>query len=57
MTETKQVDVLIAGQGAAAFAAGLYSARYQVNTLLVVNNSVVRRPSVEPSKTIQASQT
>jgi len=35
MTETKQVDVLIAGQGAAAFAAGLYSARYQVNTLLV----------------------
>lgn len=35
MTETKQVDVLIAGQGAAAFAAGLYSARYQVSTLIV----------------------
>ncbi len=35
MTETKQVDVLIAGQGAAAFAAGLYSARYQVSTVIV----------------------
>ena len=34
MSEPKQVDVLIAGQGAAAFAAGLYSARYQVNTLI-----------------------
>ncbi len=35
MSEPKQVDVLIAGQGAAAFAAGLYSSRYQVNTLIV----------------------
>lgn len=35
MTETKQVDVLIAGQGAAAFAAGLYSARYQVSNVIV----------------------
>ena len=34
MNEPKQVDVLIAGQGAAAFAAGLYSSRYQVNTLI-----------------------
>lgn len=34
MSEPKQVDVLIAGQGAAAFAAGLYSSRYQVNTLI-----------------------
>jgi thioredoxin reductase (NADPH) len=34
MSEIKQVDVLIGGQGAAAFAAGLYSARYQVNTLI-----------------------
>jgi thioredoxin reductase (NADPH) len=34
MSETKQIDVLIAGQGAAAFAAGLYSARYQMNTLI-----------------------
>jgi len=35
MSEVKQVDVLIAGQGAAAFAAGLYSSRYQVETLIV----------------------
>ncbi len=35
MSELKQIDVLIAGQGAAAFAAGLYSSRYQVNTLIV----------------------
>ena len=34
MSEPKQIDVLIAGQGAAAFAAGLYSSRYQVNTLI-----------------------
>ncbi|MDA1279443.1 MAG: FAD-dependent oxidoreductase [Chloroflexi bacterium] len=35
MSDIKQVDVLIAGQGAAAFAAGLYSSRYQVETLIV----------------------
>ena len=35
MNGIKQVDVLIAGQGAAAFAAGLYSSRYQLNTLIV----------------------
>jgi len=34
MSEVKQIDVLIAGQGAAAFAAGLYSSRYQVETLI-----------------------
>ena len=34
MNEAKQIDVLIAGQGAAAFAAGLYSSRYQVDTLI-----------------------
>ena len=34
MSEPKQIDVLIAGQGAAAFAAGLYSSRYQVETLI-----------------------
>lgn len=34
MSEVTQVDVLIAGQGAAAFAAGLYSSRYQLNTLI-----------------------
>lgn len=34
MSEPKQIDVLIAGQGAAAFAAGLYSSRYQVDTLI-----------------------
>ena len=34
MSEVKQIDVLIGGQGAAAFAAGLYSSRYQVNTLI-----------------------
>ena len=34
MSDTKKIDVLIAGQGAAAFAAGLYSSRYQVNTLM-----------------------
>lgn len=35
MSETKNVDVLIAGQGAAAYAAALYSARYQVSTVVV----------------------
>ncbi|MBG81742.1 MAG: thioredoxin reductase [SAR202 cluster bacterium] len=35
MSEIKQVDVLIAGQGAAAFSAGLYSSRYQLETLIV----------------------
>ena len=34
MSEVKQIDVLISGQGAAAFAAGLYSSRYQVETLI-----------------------
>ncbi len=34
MTQTKSVDVLIAGQGAAAFSAALYSARYQMTTLM-----------------------
>jgi thioredoxin reductase (NADPH) len=34
MSEVKQVDVLIVGQGAAAFSAGLYSSRYQVETLI-----------------------
>jgi thioredoxin reductase (NADPH) len=34
MSEVKKIDVLIGGQGAAAFAAGLYSSRYQVNTLI-----------------------
>ena len=28
-------DVLIAGQGAAAFAAGLYAARYQIRPVVV----------------------
>ena len=30
-----QYDVVIVGQGAAAFAAALYSARYQIKTLVV----------------------
>lgn len=34
MSEVREADVLIAGQGAAAFAAALYSARYQVNTVI-----------------------
>ena len=34
MSEIKQVDVLIVGQGAAAFSAGLYSSRYQMETLI-----------------------
>lgn len=34
MTEPKQVDILIAGQGAGAFSAALYTARYQMNTLI-----------------------
>ena len=34
MSDIKQVDVLIAGQGAAAFAAGLYAARYQMSILI-----------------------
>ncbi len=32
---TERYDVLIAGQGAAAFSAGLYAARYQIKTLIV----------------------
>ncbi len=35
MTKNYKVDVLIAGQGAASFAAGLYTSRYQLNTLIV----------------------
>ena len=35
MSDRRQADVLIAGQGAGAFAAGLYSARYQMNTVIV----------------------
>lgn len=34
MTQDHISDVLIAGQGAAAFAAGLYSARYQLKTII-----------------------
>ena len=34
MDGQRKVDVLIAGQGAGAFAAGLYSARYQMNTVI-----------------------
>ncbi len=34
MTETREVDLLIAGQGAAAFAAGLYAARYQMDVAI-----------------------
>jgi thioredoxin reductase (NADPH) len=34
MSEVREADVIIAGQGAAAFAAALYSARYQVNTVI-----------------------
>jgi thioredoxin reductase (NADPH) len=34
MSEAIEADVLIAGQGAAAYAAGLYSARYQVKTVV-----------------------
>ena len=35
MSDRRRADVLIAGQGAGAFAAGLYSARYQMNTVIV----------------------
>ena len=35
MSDQRKVDVLIAGQGAGAFAAGLYSARYRMNTTIV----------------------
>ncbi len=35
MNEVRTADVLIAGQGAAAYAAALYSARYQQDTLMV----------------------
>ncbi len=35
MAETTTADVLIAGQGAAAYAAALYAARYQLETLMV----------------------
>ena len=34
MLETHKADVLVAGQGAAAFAAALYSARYQLDTII-----------------------
>ena len=32
---TEQYDVLIVGQGAAAFAAALYAARYQMKTIVI----------------------
>ena len=35
MLETHKADVLVAGQGAAAFAAALYAARYQLSTIIV----------------------
>ena len=35
MNDQRKVDVVIAGQGAGAFAAGLYSARYQMSTVIV----------------------
>ena len=36
MTElSKPYDVIVVGQGAAAFAAALYAARYQIKTLVV----------------------
>jgi len=35
MSDQRNVDVLIAGQGAGAFTAGLYSARYRMNTVIV----------------------
>ncbi len=34
-TEAETYDVVVAGQGAAAFAAGMYSARYQVSTIVI----------------------
>ena len=34
-TEAEIYDVVVAGQGAAAFAAGMYSARYQVSTVVI----------------------
>ena len=34
MADTKKVDILIAGQGASSFSAALYSARYQMSTLI-----------------------
>lgn len=37
MSEVVEADVLIAGQGAAAYAAGLYSARYQVKTVVAAD--------------------
>ena len=39
MTQSKNLnlDVLIAGQGAAGFAAGLYAARYQMKTAIDKN--------------------
>ena len=35
MNKPTNIDVLIAGQGAAAFSAGLYSVRYQMKTVVV----------------------
>lgn len=35
MNKPTTIDVLIAGQGAAAFSAGLYSVRYQMKTVVV----------------------
>ena len=34
-TKTENYDVLIAGQGAAAFSAGLYAARYQMKSIII----------------------
>jgi len=34
-SESEQYDVLIVGQGAAAFAAALYAARYQMRSIVI----------------------
>ena len=33
-SNNKSIDLLIAGQGAAGYAAGLYAARYQMKTVI-----------------------
>ena len=34
-SNNKSIDLLIAGQGAAGYAAGLYAARYQMKTVII----------------------
>ena len=52
--DRKYFDVLILGQGAAAFGAALYAARYRVSTAMFGGLFGAKRPSGVSSKTTPA---